>query len=85
MEYAYLHFFTACHYDSYPRLEGFMGAIDSAVPCAMLLNLAATLGNTSGILDANPELDLTLMFFDGEEAMVSWTSVDSTYGSRLVM
>jgi hypothetical protein len=29
----------ACHYDSKISPEGFVGATDSAVPCAMLLNL----------------------------------------------
>lgn len=36
----------ACHYDSkyYPNME-FLGATDSAVPCAMLINLADALKN----------------------------------------
>ena len=47
-----------------------------------MLNLAVTLSdiiNQQNLL--NPELTVTLMFFDGEEAMVSWTSTDSVYGS----
>jgi len=35
----------ACHYDSkyFPNDPGFVGATDSAVPCAILLNTAKTL------------------------------------------
>ena len=33
----------ACHYDSKVTPEGFLGATDSAAPCAQMLNLAKTL------------------------------------------
>ncbi len=33
----------ACHYDSLFEPVGFLGAIDAAVPCAQLLNLAHTM------------------------------------------
>lgn len=35
----------SCHYDSkyFPNDPGFVGAIDSAVPCAILLNTVKTL------------------------------------------
>ncbi len=39
----------ACHYDSLIWLEGFVGAIDSAVPCAMLLNLVISTTTFSAI------------------------------------
>ncbi|CAB1330762.1 unnamed protein product, partial [Coregonus sp. 'balchen'] len=61
----------ACHYDSKyypPQWHGreFLGATDSAVPCAMMLELGS-----------NPNLSLQLLFFDGEEALFQWTSTDS--------
>lgn len=61
----------AAHYDSKRLPEGFIGATDSAVPCAILLWLAQ---------NARGDYDLT--FFDGEEAFVEWTDTDSIYGSR---
>ena len=33
----------ACHYDSKRDPEGFLGATDSAVPCAQMLNMAYTM------------------------------------------
>jgi glutaminyl-peptide cyclotransferase len=33
----------ACHYDSLANPTGFLGAVDSAVPCAMMINLATVL------------------------------------------
>ena len=33
----------ACHYDSKMSPRGFLGATDSAVPCAQMINLAKTL------------------------------------------
>ncbi|XP_038072095.1 glutaminyl-peptide cyclotransferase-like isoform X2 [Patiria miniata] len=72
----------ACHYDSkyYPG-HTFVGATDSAVPCAMLLDLAH---NLKASLDAKTYMPYTLqlIFFDGEEAFIRWTSTDSIYGSR---
>ena len=35
----------ACHYDSKITPRGFLGATDSAVPCAQMINLAYTLKN----------------------------------------
>jgi hypothetical protein len=34
---------VACHYDSKAEPSGFLGATDSAVPCAQMLNLAHTM------------------------------------------
>ncbi|XP_041810210.1 glutaminyl-peptide cyclotransferase [Chelmon rostratus] len=78
----------ACHYDSKyypPQWHGmeFQGATDSAVPCAMMLELARALNEelkAQKISDSN--LTLQLLFFDGEEAFFQWTSTDSLYGSR---
>ncbi|KAH8239533.1 hypothetical protein KR032_005197, partial [Drosophila birchii] len=68
-----------CHYDSkYFRDYEFVGATDSAVPCAILLNLA------DALKDQLKKSDLSLMFvfFDGKEAFGNWTKENSLYGSR---
>ena len=72
----------SAHYDTKMSPEGFIGATDSAVPCAMLLHLALTMDTLLPGVDADPELTLQMIFFDGEEAFISWTSTDSLYGSR---
>ncbi|XP_067844810.1 glutaminyl-peptide cyclotransferase isoform X1 [Heptranchias perlo] len=80
----------ACHHDSkyynewwYSRV--YVGATDSAVPCAMMLELARALDNLllemKDISD-RPDLTLQLIFFDGEEAFQYWSENDSLYGSR---
>uniref|UniRef100_A0AAF5CV71 Glutaminyl-peptide cyclotransferase n=2 Tax=Strongyloides stercoralis TaxID=6248 RepID=A0AAF5CV71_STRER len=72
----------ACHYDSKILNEGVMiAATDSAVPCAMMLDIAKTLGPLLGKRN-NTDLTLQLIFFDGEEAFVDWTNTDSIYGAR---
>jgi len=72
----------ACHYDSkyMPGVE-FLGATDSAVPCAMLLNLAQVLQEQLHPLKES-KLSLMLLFFDGEEAFEEWGPDDSIYGAR---
>ena len=55
----------AAHYDSKMTPEGFIGATDSAVPCAMLLHLARTMDSLLPPPDTDPELTLQLIFFDG--------------------
>ncbi|XP_023345356.1 glutaminyl-peptide cyclotransferase isoform X3 [Eurytemora carolleeae] len=73
----------ACHYDSLNKPVGFLGAIDSAVPCAQMLNLAHTMHQDLKLQKLkNPEITLQFIFFDGEEAFVRWTSTDSIYGAR---
>ncbi|KAF9943345.1 hypothetical protein BGZ67_000024 [Mortierella alpina] len=63
--------------------EPFIAATDSAAPCAILLDLAASLDRA---LDQPGRTDkdttLQIVFFDGEEAFVDWTATDSLYGSR---
>ncbi|ORZ19847.1 hypothetical protein BCR42DRAFT_323588 [Absidia repens] len=89
----------AAHYDSMnsPDFE-FIGATDSAVPCAVLLSLAETLndplandsswasGGRKQRKEAQEEAEdlttLELIFFDGEEAFVEWSATDSIYGAR---
>uniref|UniRef100_A0A8D2LI66 Glutaminyl-peptide cyclotransferase n=1 Tax=Varanus komodoensis TaxID=61221 RepID=A0A8D2LI66_VARKO len=82
----------ACHYDSkyFPHDrhgQAFVGASDSAVPCAMLLELVTALDRE--LLEAKEQvsrtgsgLGLMLLFFDGEEAFKDWSATDSLYGSR---
>merc|ERR1711970_1087361 len=73
-----------CHYDSKISPKGFLGATDSAVPCAQMINLAHTmkmdLDDQKSLKDN--ELTLQFLFLDGEEAFIQWTSTDSIYGSR---
>lgn len=80
----------ACHYDSkaLPPDPGalervFLGASDSAVPCAMILELATSLDlKLRDLKKQNPPVTLQLVFFDGEESFEEWTDTDSLYGSR---
>lgn len=78
----------ACHYDSKyypPQWHGreFQGATDSAVPCAMMLELARALNvELNAQKTFSPDLTLQLLFFDGEEALFQWSPSDSLYGSR---
>lgn len=72
----------ACHYDSkyMPEIE-FLGATDSAVPCAMLLNMAEVLATQLEPF-RDTKLSLMFVFFDGEEAFKEWSPTDSIYGAR---
>ncbi|KAG5881219.1 hypothetical protein JTB14_035479 [Gonioctena quinquepunctata] len=73
----------ACHYDSkYFENEIFVGATDSAVPCAMILNLAKAMKQELSSLKNETKLNLKLIFFDGEEAFVNWGPNDSIYGAK---
>ncbi|KAK9728899.1 hypothetical protein K7432_000722 [Basidiobolus ranarum] len=72
----------AAHFDSkYFPNNDFVGATDSAVPCAILLDVASTL-NKYLSRSGNPEVGLELVFFDGEEAFEHWNRQDSVYGAR---
>jgi len=75
----------ACHYDSkvYQDFD-FLGMTDSAVPCAMLLDMARTLTPSiqQGQQYTQPDVSLQLIFFDGEEAFHQWSETDSIYGAR---
>ncbi|OCH86894.1 hypothetical protein OBBRIDRAFT_782459 [Obba rivulosa] len=88
---------VAAHFDSkfFPRppLDQFVGATDSAAPCAFLLDLAEALDpllnerqeryeNGEEADDDVAETTLQLVFFDGEEAFKIWTATDSIYGAR---
>lgn len=76
------------HYDSKVAPHGFIGATDSAVPCAILMYLAEAVTAASrrrwknDPFSARDELGLQIIFMDGEEAMVKWSTKDSLYGAR---
>lgn len=74
----------AAHYDSKWMPGRFIGAIDSAAPCAALLRLAERFTDLVRAGAASPRRDISLqiVFFDGEEAFDKWTATDSIYGSR---
>lgn len=86
----------AAHYDSLYQPEGFIGAVDSAVPCALLLHVARAVdealtrkwehgrGTGDDGLEDDEEADkgVQILLLDGEEAWVKWTDQDSLYGSR---
>ncbi|XP_017887550.1 glutaminyl-peptide cyclotransferase-like [Ceratina calcarata] len=72
----------ACHYDSkYTRKRDFIGATDSAVPCAQMINLAKVMKNHLDSIKNN-DVSLMFIFFDGEEAFKEWGPKDSIYGAR---
>ena len=82
------------HYDTLAKPEGFVGAIDSAAPCAMLMHAARTIdealtqkwsdtkGHDQDTLSVDSAKGVQLIFMDGEEAFVRWTDTDSLYGAR---
>ncbi|KAL1916285.1 uncharacterized protein VTP21DRAFT_5902 [Calcarisporiella thermophila] len=72
----------AAHYDSkyFPDTDvEFIGATDSAVPCALLIDLAHSLDS---FLNQSSNTTLQIIFFDGEEAFDKWSETDSIYGSK---
>ncbi len=82
------------HYDSLIKPQGeFIGAIDSAAPCAMMLHAARSVDEAltrkwaameaAGDMSEMDEAEgFQILFLDGEEAFVVWTDTDSLYGSR---
>ncbi|KAI2472564.1 glutaminyl-peptide cyclotransferase [Annulohypoxylon bovei var. microspora] len=82
------------HYDSLYQPEGFIGATDSAAPCAVLMHVARSIDTAmtkkwealeaSGDagLGMDDERGVQILLLDGEEAWVTWTATDSLYGSR---
>ena len=80
------------HYDSLMKPEGFLGAIDSAAPCAMLMHTAKTLEDAltkkwAGMVEAGghefeEHKGLQILFLDGEEAFGAWSDTDSIYGAK---
>ncbi|ORY82798.1 hypothetical protein LY90DRAFT_697437 [Neocallimastix californiae] len=84
----------AAHYDSkYFKDKVFIGATDSAVPCAILMDIAESLNfalenqqkkieNEEGKDGLRKSTTVQMIFFDGEEAFENWTNTDSIYGAR---
>ena len=69
------------HYDT-KRIPGvrFVGANDAGSSTALLLELATVLSGRKAAAGRRDEI--WIVFFDGEEAVESWTDTDSLYGSR---
>ncbi|ORX85267.1 hypothetical protein BCR32DRAFT_325538 [Anaeromyces robustus] len=84
----------AAHYDSkYFENGGFIGATDSAVPCAILMDIAENLNfalenqqkrieSKEGKEALRKSTTIQMIFFDGEEAFQDWTNTDSIYGAK---
>jgi len=82
------------HFDSKISPAGFIGATDSAAPCAMLLHAARAIDGAltakwkameAASADAASLEDhkgVQILLLDGEEAFATWTHTDSIYGAR---
>ncbi|OCT54379.1 Glutaminyl-peptide cyclotransferase [Cladophialophora carrionii] len=82
------------HYDSKYQPDGFIGATDSAAPCAMIMHAIKSVDaalakkwdtmRAQGFTDPDFEEQkgIQVLFLDGEEAFLSWTATDSIYGAR---
>ena len=83
------------HYDSKIEPHGFIGAVDSAAPIAMILQAVTTLDSSLTAKWAAMEAEgvdsfagieehkgIQVILLDGEEAFLSWTGTDSLYGAR---
>ena len=84
------------HYDSKISPVGFIGATDSAAPCAMLMHVARSIDEAltqkwaaaqaaeidQDLLEETANKGVQILLLDGEEAFVSWTDTDSLYGAR---
>ena len=85
------------HFDSKLHPDGFVGATDSAAPCAMLMHVARSIDSAltkkwetmqseglgaGGYLGDEDSHGVQIIFLDGEEAFVTWTDDDSLYGAR---
>jgi len=86
------------HYDSKMTPKGFIGATDSAAPCAMLLHAARSIDaalskkweamKAEGIDEfggIEEEKGVQIILLDGEEAFINWSDDDSLYGARQVV
>ena len=83
------------HYDSkYFAQEGFVGATDSAAPCAMLMHVAKVLDphlqrmydemealGEGGTVDM--DMGVQILFLDGEEAFASWSDTEGDSKAKL--
>ena len=83
------------HFDSKLTPAGFIGATDSAAPCAIIMHAARSVDEAltkkweamqaEGFAGLEEEKGVQILFLDGEEAFVSWTNTDSLYGARYVV
>lgn len=70
------------HFDSKLTPKDFLGAVDSAVPCTMILNMMDNLNEElMAQQKKDPTRGIIVVFFDGEEAFGEWVETDSVYGS----
>ncbi|KAH8928372.1 hypothetical protein BT69DRAFT_562088 [Atractiella rhizophila] len=87
----------SAHIDSKLTPVNFVGATDSAAPCAMMVDVATALNDWlearrrrkfeameegTWVDGGKEDESLRIVFFDGEEALKDWTHTDSIYGSR---
>lgn len=83
------------HYDSKITPKGFIGATDSAAPCAMLMWVAKVVDqHVQRMYDEMQALEeggtvemdmgIQILLLDGEEAFQTWSDTDSLYGARYV-
>ncbi|KAI3335658.1 peptidase family M28 [Ustulina deusta] len=81
------------HYDSKITPDGFIGATDSAVPCAILMHVARIIDpfvtqmhdEMSALGEGGTvpmDMGVQILLLDGEEAFLQWTATDSLYGAR---
>jgi glutaminyl-peptide cyclotransferase len=82
------------HYDSKLTPHNFIGATDSAAPCAMLMHTARAIDTALTAKWSSMEADgsahdglsdhkgIQILLLDGEEAFEQWTHTDSIYGAR---
>ncbi|TVY16656.1 Glutaminyl-peptide cyclotransferase [Lachnellula arida] len=80
------------HYDSKLTPAGFIGATDSAAPCAIIMHAARSVDEAltkkwaameaDGSNGLEEETGVQILFLDGEEAFLEWTNNDSLYGAR---
>lgn len=82
----------AAHFDSLIEPEGFIGAVDSALSCAILMHVARSIDEALSLKwasmeesgDLANEPGIQIIFMDGEEAFEEWSDTDSLYGARYV-
>lgn len=80
------------HYDSKLSPAGFIGATDSAAPCAIIMHAAKSVEKAlthkwaameaDGSAGLEEEKGVQILLLDGEEAFIAWTNTDSLYGAR---
>lgn len=80
------------HYDSKLEPEGFIGAIDSAAPCVMIMHAMRSIDSAlekkwAAMKDQGMDFveeyhGIQVLFLDGEEAFKEWSTEDSLYGAR---